>query len=37
MPTPLFLCYANCCRSVLADYLYRHRFPDDTALSLSVP
>jgi len=21
---PLFLCHANCCRSVLASYLYRH-------------
>ena len=21
---PLFVCYANCCRSVLAEYLYRH-------------
>ena len=24
METPLFVCYANCCRSVLAYYLYRH-------------
>jgi protein-tyrosine-phosphatase len=31
--TPLFLCYANCCRSVLAYYLYRHRYPDGPALS----
>jgi protein-tyrosine-phosphatase len=22
--TPLFVCHANCCRSVLAEYLYRH-------------
>jgi protein-tyrosine-phosphatase len=31
--TPLFICYANCCRSVLAYYLYRHLHPDDPALS----
>jgi protein-tyrosine-phosphatase len=31
--TPLFICYANCCRSVLAYYLYRHRHADDPALS----
>jgi protein-tyrosine-phosphatase len=31
--TPLFLCYANCCRSVLAYYLYRHLHPDAPALS----
>ena len=24
MGMPLFVCHANCCRSVLADYLYRH-------------
>ena len=24
MPGPLFVCHANCCRSVLALYLYRH-------------
>ena len=24
MPVPLFVCHANCCRSVLACYLYRH-------------
>ena len=23
-PVPLFVCHANCCRSVMADYLYRH-------------
>ena len=33
METPLFLCYANCCRSVLAHYLYRQLYPDDPALS----
>jgi protein-tyrosine-phosphatase len=31
--TPLFLCYANCCRSVLACYLYRQLHPDAPALS----
>jgi protein-tyrosine phosphatase len=31
--TPLFICYANCCRSVLAYYLYRHLHLDDPALS----
>ena len=31
--TPLFICYANCCRSVLAHYLYRHLHADDPALS----
>jgi protein-tyrosine-phosphatase len=31
--TPLFLCYANCCRSVLAYYLYRHLHADAPALS----
>jgi protein-tyrosine-phosphatase len=31
--TPLFLCYANCCRSVLAYYLYRHLHADEPALS----
>ena len=33
METPLFICYANCCRSVLAYYLYRHLHADDPALS----
>ena len=33
MKTPLFLCYANCCRSVLAYYLYRHLHLDAPALS----
>jgi protein-tyrosine-phosphatase len=31
--TPLFICYANCCRSVLAYYLYRHLHADGPALS----
>jgi protein-tyrosine-phosphatase len=31
--TPLFICYANCCRSVLAFYLYRHLHPNAPALS----
>ena len=30
---PLFLCHANCCRSVLASYLYRHLCPGARALS----
>jgi protein-tyrosine-phosphatase len=30
---PLFLCHANCCRSVLASYLYRHLGPGAPALS----
>jgi len=30
---PLFVCHANCCRSVLACYLYRHLFPGAPALS----
>jgi protein-tyrosine-phosphatase len=33
LETPLFICYANCCRSVLAYYLYRHLHPDAPALS----
>jgi protein-tyrosine phosphatase len=33
MKTPLFICYANCCRSVLAYYLYRHLYADDPAFS----
>ena len=32
-PTPLFLCHANCCRSVLASYLYRHLCPGTDVLS----
>jgi protein-tyrosine-phosphatase len=31
--TPLFLCHANCCRSVLASYLYRHLCPGAPVLS----
>jgi protein-tyrosine-phosphatase len=31
--TPLFVCYANCCRSVLAYYLFRQLHPDAPALS----
>jgi protein-tyrosine-phosphatase len=34
--TPLFVCYANCCRSVLAYYLYRHLHLDAPALSAGV-
>jgi len=30
---PMFVCHANCCRSVLASYLYRHLCPDSTVLS----
>ena len=30
---PLFLCHANCCRSVLASYLYRHLCPGGPVLS----
>jgi protein-tyrosine phosphatase len=29
----MFLCHANCCRSVLARYLYEHLFPQAHALS----
>jgi protein-tyrosine-phosphatase len=32
-PVPLFVCYANCCRSVLAKYLYESLFPGSRALS----
>jgi protein-tyrosine-phosphatase len=31
--TPLFVCHANCCRSVLACYLYRHLCNGAPALS----
>jgi protein-tyrosine-phosphatase len=34
--TPLFVCYANCCRSVLAYYLYRDLHLDAPALSAGV-
>lgn len=33
---PLFVCHANCCRSVLAKYLYEHLFPGFQALSAGV-
>ena len=33
MPMPLFVCHANCCRSVLAYFLYGHLTGDATALS----
>jgi protein-tyrosine-phosphatase len=33
MPTPLFVCHANCARSVLAYYLYRHLCNSAPALS----
>jgi protein-tyrosine-phosphatase len=36
MPVPLFVCYANCCRSVLAKYLYDHLCPGGPALSAGV-
>ena len=32
-PTPLFLCHANCSRSVLASYLYRQLCPGAPVLS----
>ena len=35
MKMPLFVCYANCCRSVLAHFLYR-QFCDAPALSAGV-
>jgi protein-tyrosine-phosphatase len=33
MSVPLFVCHANCCRSVLASYLYRHLCPGSAVLS----
>ncbi|MBI2876323.1 MAG: hypothetical protein HYY20_05525 [Candidatus Tectomicrobia bacterium] len=36
MRVPLFVCHANCCRSVLAHYLYEHLFPGSQALSAGV-
>ena len=33
MPLPLFVCHANCCRSVLAQYLYENLNPGTFALS----
>lgn len=32
-PVPLFVCHANCCRSVLASYLYRDLCPGAVVLS----
>ena len=36
MPIPLFVCWANCCRSVMAKYLYEHLFPGARALSAGI-
>jgi protein-tyrosine-phosphatase len=36
MPTPLFVCHANCCRSVLACYLSEHLCPGCTALGAGI-
>jgi protein-tyrosine-phosphatase len=36
MPVPLFVCYANCCRSVLAHYLYENLHDGFTSLSAGV-
>lgn len=36
MPQPLFVCHANCCRSVLAQYLYEDLNPGTFALSAGV-
>jgi protein-tyrosine-phosphatase len=36
MPVPLFVCHANCCRSVLAKYLYEHLCRGARALSAGV-
>jgi protein-tyrosine-phosphatase len=36
MKVPLFVCHANCCRSVLAKYLYDHLFPKAPSLSAGV-
>jgi protein-tyrosine-phosphatase len=36
MPVSLFVCHANCCRSVLAKYLYDHLCPGEMALSAGV-
>jgi len=35
-PTPLFVCHANCCRSVLAKYLYEHLYAGTRALSAGI-
>ncbi len=36
MPIPLFVCHANCCRSVLARFLYEHLCPGCQALGAGV-
>ena len=36
MPQPLFVCHANCCRSVLAQCLYENLNPGTFALSAGV-
>lgn len=36
MAVPLFVCHANCCRSVLAQYLYENLCPGTTAFSAGV-
>jgi protein-tyrosine-phosphatase len=36
MAVPLFVCHANCCRSVLARYLYENLCPGAPALSAGV-
>jgi protein-tyrosine-phosphatase len=36
MLIPLFVCHANCCRSVLAQYLYERLCPGGQALSAGV-
>jgi protein-tyrosine-phosphatase len=36
MPVPLFVCHANCCRSVLAQYLYENLSAASYALSAGI-
>jgi len=36
MKRPLFVCYANCCRSVLAEYLYENLNPGSRAESAGI-
>jgi protein-tyrosine-phosphatase len=36
MPVPLFVCHANCCRSVLAQYLYENLSGASYALSAGI-
>jgi len=36
MSLPLFICHANCCRSVLAHYLYEHLCPGFVALGAGI-